>query len=715
MCKHFGIEIQHGYGHTSGGFRSSAFQLNLVRDIFAAVDSGYTFHKTAPEPWTKWRLADIQDGPTKAIVDGFGLAWLKFIPSVNAAVSGLRILATKSTHGCQEIRGSKLVARINGSFEVGDHTYASLLNALSLADGLMMESFRSLYRNVPFLVASTIDCKQVQRSTNGSCSSVLLDDIMADYRGSGFNLVAEALKLPIHSIAEGAKVAAYFDRNCNPLPKNKVKFSTDRSRSFRQEIPVGLVHDHTHYIPNQHTAPTAVRAERPARIELLRKLDKIFLGGALAVANQTVYHNAGRSQKHVAAKEVHAEKAAANCRSVRCPHSTNVANRVTSTAKLLAVSEPCFHAPVLHSHNVTILQAYQQFMAGVVRDANDQDPTVEFRSFPLAGRLIFLKPRGRRRTVTATVVNERTRIPQHIANVTELNGDFVIVKWSHSSVFAHELPDHFPTVAWLCTNLPASTRIVLLDSNAAFKRLLFAVDPEYARRGVLWVGEGEVLHITGTLRTFDPPKKHGTPPIAFIQAARSWLRNKTSRSPNVGHGFERQRSTSTIVFYSRTAALFNGRFVSNCLTAEENHEKAIITLIRNAMTRHLRSERLVIFDGQGAAGIHLTLQERRDLFSSASYVIGPHGVGMANILWMDSSERSCERPRPAVLEFWCTDESTAAPKFQASGYHRTNFMLYGTIPWIDYHHVPIYSSSAKGQPLKNLTLVDEALNAIFSK
>jgi hypothetical protein len=305
MCEHFGVDVKNSAGHISGGFRPSIFQLNHVRDIFATIDSAYTFHKTGPEPWTTWRLAEIKNGPTQAIKDKFGKGWLAFIPTVNAAMFGLNNLARKSPQSCQTPGGPTLVSGTKLPIEVGGHSYASLLKSLDLADGLLMEAFRSLHRNVPFIVASTIDCQQVNAKTtalSGGCSSVLLDDIMADY-DAGFNLIAAALNLQALN-GTRSEMAAYFDRHCNPLPSNATGINgTQPARKLPRKRAEAnkQIELHQHHLVNQHTATDAERKQRPARIELLRKLDQLYLGGAIASANLTVYQNAARSSTASAA------------------------------------------------------------------------------------------------------------------------------------------------------------------------------------------------------------------------------------------------------------------------------------------------------------------------------------------------------------------------------------------------------------------------------
>ena len=77
-------------------------------------------------------------------------------------------------------------------------------------------------------------------------------------------------------------------------------------------------------------------------------------------------------------------------------------------------------------------------------------------------------------------------------------------------------------------------------------------------------------------------------------------------------------------------------------------------------------EHLVVFDGTES------LREQMDLFQSANAVIGPHGGGLANLLFLLPSG-SCET-RPKVLEL-ITSSNT--PKLHSGGIYMSFKLLLG--------------------------------------
>eukprot|EP00617_Octactis_speculum_P027317 CAMPEP_0185759610 /NCGR_PEP_ID=MMETSP1174-20130828/18359_1 /TAXON_ID=35687 /ORGANISM="Dictyocha speculum, Strain CCMP1381" /LENGTH=391 /DNA_ID=CAMNT_0028440009 /DNA_START=80 /DNA_END=1255 /DNA_ORIENTATION=+ len=367
----------------------------------------------------------------------------------------------------------------------------------------------------------------------------------------------------------------------------------------------------------------------------------------------------------------------------------------------------------------------------VMGDREMWDPTVGFREehLSLTGAYFTIQTHkegngGEQTNYTMLDAHELNRRGDNL-QATTLIGDFVVVNDHFYDVYAHLLIDHFPALAWLQSHLPETTRFILPD-NPVYNSILTYVDPEFVKNRILWVGKGEVLQITGTFRPYFASvaryyRKGGITlsrivrPLGFVQALRSWLSvvGGPPQQADIGEG--------TIVYYSRSAAHHKRNKAnitklnphidaSHGRQIEEGHERDIIDVIRNGMARHRRNERLVVFNGHRESdGKPMSFLEQRDLFSSASIVVGPHGGGMASIIFME--ERS--RTPPAVLEFICSPESV---KVQSScPWHKTFYSLWGTIPWIDYHHVPFSSNSTKDFTYVSLKLVDEALNALFAR
>jgi hypothetical protein len=138
-------------------------------------------------------------------------------------------------------------------------TYRSALNHLDLASGLVLESLRALYRDIPYMVSSALECSCIARTAkrtdperDGNCTNVWLDDIMADYGSAVAKYFTSSLRLPPNA---SSQLGPLFASKCDPSAQGGTAHTTDRS--------------------------TRARA-----IALLRKLDVSYLGGALAAAER---------------------------------------------------------------------------------------------------------------------------------------------------------------------------------------------------------------------------------------------------------------------------------------------------------------------------------------------------------------------------------------------------------------------------------------------
>ena len=100
---------------------------------------------------------------------------------------------------------------------------------------------------------------------------------------------------------------------------------------------------------------------------------------------------------------------------------------------------------------------------------------------------------------------------------------------------------------------------------------------------------------------------------------------------------------------------------------EKEHEKDIVAAIRRTMKRNKIDLPLVTFNGKDELGNTLPLEEQFDIFRRASHIIGPHGSGLANIMWTNPYPATCE-DRTKVLEFIPGTDS-ATVQFLFNGYY----------------------------------------------
>ena len=118
-----------------------------------------------------------------------------------------------------------------------------------------------------------------------------------------------------------------------------------------------------------------------------------------------------------------------------------------------------------------------------------------------------------------------------------------------------------------------------------------------------------------------------------------------------------------------------------------------------------KEDDLVIFSGTDEDGNMLSIEDQFDIFSSADTAIGPHGSGLANIIWMDPRCNAGTK----VLEFASSSHSTSIQGGSFWGY----YMLYGSLPWIDYHYMYYMEGSDEKNMHLDLVVLEQTLNELW--
>ena len=204
--------------------------------------------------------------------------------------------------------------------------------------------------------------------------------------------------------------------------------------------------------------------------------------------------------------------------------------------------------------------------------------------------------------------------------------------------------DHLPTIAYLKSIVPETTRFLLIDGGVERNFLAF-LDPEFHKR-ITWITRNDVYHIKGSLTVAIPvsiPIVHGC--CMGWDPLREWLANVHPDSLS-------DPKKKLIVFYTRggTTNTHHGRIV------DVNHEAQIIEHIQAAMVKYKRPEQFLTFSGQ-VRGVTLDYVTQFVVFRAASVVIGPHGSGLGgNLVWTNPFASSCKE-RTQLLEFIPGQES----------------------------------------------------------
>lgn len=288
------------------------------------------------------------------------------------------------------------------------------------------------------------------------------------------------------------------------------------------------------------------------------------------------------------------------------------------------------------------------------------------------------------------VVPDRATIYDEYPMVDLPDGDYVTYTAHWPGNYGHFLHDHLPSIAYARHVMPESTKFILVNNESDRKRLQF-IDPIFEAERVVWAEERTIYRVsTGSISGLPPTKTRHI--IDRFNQLRNWVLPK----PN----FETDQKT--IVYYTR-----GGRDTHHGRTMDPDHEKFLLHLIRDKMAQHGRKEHLVIFDGQ-ENGSTMSLQHQFDLFRSATIAIGPHGSGLANILWLPVAD-SCQS-RAKVLEFLVRPNQT---DIQAGGSYKTYMYLYGFPQWAEYHHLYYTADSTRDRLHVDIDMFLEALDDLF--
>lgn len=277
--------------------------------------------------------------------------------------------------------------------------------------------------------------------------------------------------------------------------------------------------------------------------------------------------------------------------------------------------------------------------------------------------------------------------------------------------FGHYLHDHVSKIAWLKSLVSDDTKF-LLPFHELHKKILTVVDDRFVKERVIWVQYDETVHANeGSLTIMIPklnyPFRGGFPQTGtiFTEYLRRWLEEahwSSKKSTLASSSSILGENKGKVIFYTRRGS--TDRRVVESQLEEHLIQKTIIAMKRRGQTE----KDLIIFSGHGEDGNILPLETQFELFSSADLVIGPHGSGLANVIWMDP-RCSSSKNRPKVLEFASSGRS---PSVQTGSYYGYWF-LYGSLPWIDYHQLYYTSDSTDTEVFIDPQEFEETLNSML--
>jgi len=294
---------------------------------------------------------------------------------------------------------------------------------------------------------------------------------------------------------------------------------------------------------------------------------------------------------------------------------------------------------------------------------------------------------------------------------------YVFRSW-FTGVHGHFLHDNLPVIAWLRQIMPPQATLLLVK-DALSERIMDLADHEFATQRIAWVAYN-ALTCAAEARLLAPPspqwREHG-----LLRLLRSWI-----RPPGIASLAPNSHTEAVTIYYSRrkSQSVQHGRYMLKA------HEEAILSLIHSKMKVALKGvhSRLVVYDGHLRNGSSIPIARQAELFQSASFVIGPHGAGLANIVWLPNlrpylhhstlpagtrssdAEQNCQ-DRPRVLEMICGTRSDSVQN--GCPYWKTFHYIFPFAFWVEYHHVLFAANSSEKATWVQLDELALALDSLF--
>lgn len=207
-----------------------------------------------------------------------------------------------------------------------------------------------------------------------------------------------------------------------------------------------------------------------------------------------------------------------------------------------------------------------------------------------------------------------------------LSGAILVANLPFPASYGHVLNDVLP--ALLAHEANPAFRHVLTAGTPLLDGLVAFLDLRFSRVRLLHHGE---VFLDPQAVTVDNHQPYHRRDPALTAGLKAVVERTMAR-------LHPQLEARTLLYYSRSGSAD----VHHQRAMEPANEAAILELL----AAHARSQglELVVFNGQ-RDGITLPLAEQAALFRSARMVVGPHGAGLANLLWLNP-QADC-----AVCEF----------------------------------------------------------------
>lgn len=254
--------------------------------------------------------------------------------------------------------------------------------------------------------------------------------------------------------------------------------------------------------------------------------------------------------------------------------------------------------------------------------------------------------------------------------------------------YGHFLHDHMPAIAFSRKLLHQGSKI-LTQASPLGHQFLSWLEPEFLSE-IIFAVPGQVVCIPGILTGYILRPHHL---LHQTTAFHQWLHSIKPRPIN----------RDVVIYYSRSSPTVRHRRKMG-----QKQESQIISEIRKQISLNNWSVSLIIFTGESEDGSLMSFGDQFDLFSRAILIVGPHGSGMTNILYVPAPD-TC-RCRTQVIEF------TGGPRseqVQHAIFGKTYWYLESLAPWVQYHHLLFSPESTPSTTTINMNEFERAIELIF--
>ena len=268
-------------------------------------------------------------------------------------------------------------------------------------------------------------------------------------------------------------------------------------------------------------------------------------------------------------------------------------------------------------------------------------------------------------------------------NKIVLTGDYVALNtWFHGN-YGHTLHDFLPYLAWLIHIFPDKKFIIL--NIPLYKNLIKFIDQELYNR-VTWIEYDQIVQVQGELIVTTPDRHPCIMQHNLIDHFINWVQPLPV-----------SKNTRDVIYYDRGTESEHGRVL---------HEKCrseVLQLIKKKMCEHNVPGELILFCGT-IDGEHVPFDEQFNIFRNAHTIIGPHGTGLANMMWSDFN-------KPVkVLEFIPGPHGYSS---QVQAPFNDYWHILSGLP-IEWHSVIYERESTHLETYLNIDHVTTALDKIWS-